>query len=87
MIQKEIEDVDCTDFRALSRLSHLTGTIYESMRLLPSVPTFGSRLVRPAGLTVGGIFIPGGTKICAPRYSLGRCKSQLPFPLLSQADE
>lgn len=26
------------------------------------------------GITVGDIFIPGGTKICAPRYSIGRRK-------------
>ncbi|KAI0205448.1 putative cytochrome P450 [Astrocystis sublimbata] len=74
-IQQELKDVDCTDVKALSQLPHLTGTINESMRLIPSILTFSSRITRPEGLTVHGTFIPGGTKISAPRYSIGRLDS------------
>ncbi|KAI0185628.1 cytochrome P450 [Xylaria flabelliformis] len=73
-IQKELEDIDYTDIKSLTALPHLDGTINESMRLLPSVPSWGSRVVSPEGLTLDGLFIPGGTKICAPRYSIGRCE-------------
>lgn len=72
MIQQELEHVDLHDVKALSNLVHLTATIHESMRLLPAIPTFSSRVVGPQGLTVDGTFIPPGTKICAPRWSLGR---------------
>lgn len=71
-IQKELEAIDYTDIKALTALPHLDATINESMRLLPSVPSWGSRVVSPDGLTLDGVFIPGGTKICAPRYSIGR---------------
>ncbi|EAA65327.1 hypothetical protein AN0008.2 [Aspergillus nidulans FGSC A4] len=39
------------------------------------VLTFGSRTTQPEGLTVEGTFIPGGVKISAPRYTIGRLKS------------
>jgi cytochrome P450 len=78
-IQRELDGVDPTDVRALSALPHLTATIHESMRLLPAVPTFSSRVVGPQGITIDGTFIPGGTKICAPRYSIGRCKQALQY--------
>ncbi|KAI1169042.1 benzoate 4-monooxygenase cytochrome P450 [Nemania serpens] len=74
-IQKELEAIDYTDIKALTALPHLDATINESMRLLPSVPSWGSRVVSPDGLTLDGVFIPGGTKICAPRYSIGRLES------------
>ncbi|KAI0544498.1 benzoate 4-monooxygenase cytochrome P450 [Xylaria curta] len=79
-IQKELEDIDYTDIKSLTALPHLDGTINESMRLLPSVPSWGSRVVSPEGLTLDGLFIPGGTKICAPRYSIGRLESAYTRP-------
>ncbi|KAI0443563.1 benzoate 4-monooxygenase cytochrome P450 [Xylaria telfairii] len=79
-IQKELDAIDYTDIKSLTALPHLDGTINESMRLLPSVPSWGSRVVSPEGLTLDGLFIPGGTKICAPRYSLGRLESAYARP-------
>lgn len=74
-IRIELENVDCEDIKALTSLPHLTGAINESLRLLPAIPTAVSRKVGPEGLAVEGQFIPGGTKICAPRYSIHRCRS------------
>ncbi|KAI1774173.1 cytochrome P450 [Hypoxylon cercidicola] len=73
-IQKELEDVDTTDPQALSALPHLTGTINEAMRLLPATMSCnpGSRVSPPQGLNIDGTFIPGGVKLCASRYSIGR---------------
>lgn len=64
--------VDHEDPNALAALPHLNGTINEAMRLLPAVLTFSSRVTPPEGITVENTFIPGNTKICAPRYTIGR---------------
>ncbi|KAI1323417.1 benzoate 4-monooxygenase cytochrome P450 [Xylariaceae sp. FL0255] len=71
-IREELQNIDHTDFKALTALPHLDATINEALRLIPSVPTWGSRIVAREGLSLDGIFIPGGTKICASRYSIGR---------------
>ncbi|KAI9151287.1 Cytochrome P469 monooxygenase [Paramyrothecium foliicola] len=76
-IQAEIEGVDCTDVQALGKLPHLSGTINETLRLLPAILSFSERLTAPEGLKIDDVFIPGGVKICAPRYSLGRCEHLL----------
>lgn len=73
-IYQELKSLDSVeDAVGLSKLSHLNGAINETMRLLPAVLTFGTRVTPPEGLTIAGTFIPGGTKICAPRYTIGRC--------------
>jgi cytochrome P450 len=73
-IQEELKNVDGADVGALNALPHLTGTINESMRLLPSVPSFSSRITGPKGVMIDGVYIPPKTTICAPRYSIGRRK-------------
>ncbi|KAF2875739.1 cytochrome P450 [Massariosphaeria phaeospora] len=81
-IRAELSAVpDISDARALALLPHLTGTINESMRLLPAVPTFGTRMTPPEGLTFEGTFIPGGVKICSSRYTLGRLEAAFEQPL------
>ncbi|OAL06442.1 cytochrome P450 [Phaeosphaeriaceae sp. SRC1lsM3a] len=71
-IHQELRNVDYNDMTALSALPHLTATINESLRLYPAGPTFGSRITPPAGLNCDGVYIPGGTKVVAPRWSTGR---------------
>ncbi|KAJ5502594.1 hypothetical protein N7463_005468 [Penicillium fimorum] len=71
-IYEEIRGVDRENPAALATLSHLNGTINEAMRLHPAVLTFSSRVTPPEGLMIDGTFIPGNTKICAPRYTIGR---------------
>ncbi|PLB50874.1 cytochrome P450 [Aspergillus steynii IBT 23096] len=61
-------------------LPHLNGMINETMRLLPAVLTFGTRVTPPEGITIEGTFIPGGTKLCAPRYTIGRLESAYAQP-------
>lgn len=80
-IQQELEGVDITDVGLLTALPHFTGTINESMRLLPVALTGnpGSRITPPNGLTIAGRFIPAGVKICTSRYVLGKC-AQLSIP-------
>ncbi|KAJ6124316.1 hypothetical protein N7471_011633 [Penicillium samsonianum] len=74
-IYEEIRGVDRGNPAALATLPHLTGTINEAMRLLPAVLTFSSRVTPPEGLMIDGTFIPGNTKICAPRYTTGRLET------------
>ncbi len=73
-IRKEMRNVDYNDMTALAALPHLTATINESLRLYPAGPTFGSRLTPPEGLNCDGVYIPGGVKVVAPRWSAGRRK-------------
>ncbi|PYH34145.1 cytochrome P450 [Aspergillus neoniger CBS 115656] len=80
-IYQELRSLTSTeDAVGLSKLSHLNGVINETLRLLPAVPTFGTRVTPPEGLMIAGTFIPGGTKICAPRYTIGRLESAYERP-------
>ncbi|KAK4868972.1 hypothetical protein LT330_006581 [Penicillium expansum] len=79
-IYEEIHRVDRENPTALATLPHLTGTINEAMRLLPAVLTFSSRVTPPEGLMIDGTFIPGNTKICAPRYTIGRLETAYVYP-------
>ena len=79
-IHQELTTVDAQDVKAVATLPHLNGAINEAMRLLPAVLTFVTRVSPAEGLKVEGTFIPGNIKIAAPRYSIGRRKSQ-PFLL------
>ena len=76
-IFQELLTVDTQDVKAVAALPHLNGAINEAMRLLPAVLTFVTRVSPPEGMTVEGTFIPGNTKIAAPRYSIGRRESTL----------
>lgn len=75
-IHQELITVDVQDVKAVTALPHLNGAINEAMRLLPAVLTFVTRASPPEGMKVEGTFIPGNIKIAAPRYSIGRRKSQ-----------
>ena len=72
-IYKELTSINPHDISALAALPHLNGgVINESMRLLPAALTMGTRVTPPEGLYVDGCYIPGDTKIAAPRYSIFR---------------
>ncbi|KAJ5305867.1 cytochrome P450 [Penicillium antarcticum] len=79
-IHKELQEINIEEIALLSTLPHLNGTINEAMRLLPAVLTFSSRVTPPEGLMIDGMFIPANTKICAPRYTIGRRTHPIPFP-------
>ncbi|KAJ6008772.1 hypothetical protein N7522_003788 [Penicillium canescens] len=74
-IHEELQEINIEDPALLSTLPHLNGTINEAMRLLPAVLTFSSRVTPPEGLIIYGTFIPGNTKVCAPRYTIGRLET------------
>lgn len=60
------------DTTQLNRLEHLTGCIYETFRLHPSIPSGGLRVTPKEGLVIGDRFIPGNTTVLTPQYTLAR---------------
>ncbi|KAE8138750.1 cytochrome P450 [Aspergillus pseudotamarii] len=71
-IREELSSIHIRDYKALQQLPHLTACIYETLRLNPAVPSSGLRQSPPEGLVVADKFIPGGTTIAVPQYSLSR---------------
>ena len=69
------------DTKLLAQAPHLNAVINETMRLYPPALTGGVRETGPDGLMVAGRYIPPGTAIIAPRFSLARrrpCPSPRP---------
>lgn len=71
---EEISAVDTSDLTVLASLPILNGFINETMRLIPAALTMGTRITPPEGLEIDGTWIPGGTKIVGPRYTIFRSK-------------
>ncbi|KAI9039285.1 cytochrome P450 [Aspergillus affinis] len=82
-IRDELTMINVRDYKALQHLSHLSACIYETLRLNPPVASAGLRLAPPEGMTVYGRFIPGGTTIAVPQYSVCRGDYQCPGKNLS----
>ncbi|KUI53153.1 Tryprostatin B 6-hydroxylase [Cytospora mali] len=80
-IFEEINTVNTSDIAVLANLPHLNGFINETMRLIPAALTTGYRLTPPEGIHIDGTWIPGGTKITGPRYTLFRLESVFEDPL------
>lgn len=73
----EIKDTYPSDLEALRNAKLLNGIINETLRLYPALPSAAYRETLPEGLIIGDVYVPGGTKIIAPRYSVARRKSRL----------
>jgi cytochrome P450 len=61
-----------SDTIQLQALPYLNALIYETLRLHPSIPSGGLRITPPHGLEIDGTFIPGGTTVVTPQYSIQR---------------
>ncbi|KAJ7286350.1 cytochrome P450 [Mycena rebaudengoi] len=87
-LQMELDTVfvdgdDPLDISKHQQLSFLSACIDETLRLHPPVPTVGSRGVNPGsgGCSIAGRFIPEGTSIYMPPYSLHRSPDHFfPYP-------
>ncbi|PWY88380.1 cytochrome P450 [Aspergillus heteromorphus CBS 117.55] len=66
--------------RALQQLPHLNAVIKETMRLHPPVPCAGLRITPPEGIHIHDTFIPGGTTVLVPHYTLFRRPDSFTHP-------
>lgn len=66
------DDDGLIDDNLLAALPLLLGTINESLRLYPPVPSGLQRLTPPEGAVIAGRYIPGNTVVTTPTYSLQR---------------
>lgn len=77
-LRKELDPLMRSDepfnVRMVKEAKHLNGVINEVLRLHPPTPSGGFRTTPPQGITVDGVFIPGGVNINVPLYTLGRCE-------------
>ena len=53
---------------------YLNGVINEGMRMHPPVPSGVQRITPPEGVTIDGVFVPGGVNIAVSSWAIGRCK-------------
>ncbi|KAL6231680.1 hypothetical protein BDW75DRAFT_233396 [Aspergillus navahoensis] len=80
-VREELESINVRDYKPLQQLPHLNACIFEALRLNPGIPSAGLRITPPEGLHIGEVFIPGGTTIVAPQYSLFRDSRNFVRPL------
>lgn len=73
-VYEELTGCDVTDVNALATLPHLQAVINETLRLCPPAMTGGNRLTSDEGLWIDDTWIPGNTKVAAPKYSIMRCE-------------
>lgn len=69
-IRAELSVIDACNYKALQRTEHLNACIYETLWLNPAVPSAGLRLPPKGGMTINNTFIPEGTTIVTPQYSI-----------------
>ncbi|KAL8937854.1 MAG: hypothetical protein Q9216_004217 [Gyalolechia sp. 2 TL-2023] len=79
-LAEELLDIDVFDRQVLRSLPHLNGVINEVLRLHPPIPTHASRKAPPEGVTIAGQFVPGGTTLVAPKYTIARLQSYFEKP-------
>ena len=78
-VYEELREVDVNSSEVLSKLTLFNAVINETLRLHPVLPSALYRETPPRGLVVGDTFVPGNTKILAPRWTISRRKCrQLP---------
>ncbi|CAA7267082.1 unnamed protein product [Cyclocybe aegerita] len=85
----ELSDNDIMDFAKLAHLPYLNGCLNESLRLLPPVLSGSQRAPErgSGGKMIGPYFIPEGSAVVIPSYSLQRdprCFSPLPGGFLPE---
>lgn len=75
-LHEELKDLPIVDGliedKYLASTSLLVSIIFETLRLLPPVPSGLQRVTPPEGATIAGRFIPGGMIISTPTYAIQR---------------
>lgn len=80
-LREEIQEIwkEGTKFNVwdFQNAEYLNGVINEGLRLHPPVPSGVQRITPPEGVTVDGVFIPGGVNIAVSSWAIGRCEFSL----------
>ncbi len=84
-LHAELDGIDPLDLNAISALPHLRGIINEAMRLYPVASTTVSRETPPQGVMIGDTFVPGHTKVVAPRWVIFRRKFTAIYRIVDSA--
>lgn len=75
-LREELEPLldgkDVLDQKDVSKAPHLDAVIQEVLRLHPAIPSGFPRVTPPEGIMIGETFIPGGTTVVIPVYSMQR---------------
>ncbi|KAI9708526.1 MAG: hypothetical protein M1820_003988 [Bogoriella megaspora] len=80
-VYDELETLEDSQYpAALASLAHSNGVINESMRLIPAALSIGTRVTPPEGIHFQNVFIPGGTKIAAPTWTIFRMPEAFEAP-------
>ncbi|PYI01926.1 benzoate 4-monooxygenase cytochrome P450 [Aspergillus sclerotiicarbonarius CBS 121057] len=80
LIYREIQTVDVCDPRALAKqCPYLEAVIAEALRVYPALPTGGDRKTMEE-VVVGGVRVPRGTTVVAPRWSIFRREDSFTRP-------
>jgi cytochrome P450 len=79
-VREQFDDVEeIVSGAKLNELSYLKAVIDEAMRLAPAVPGALPRTVTE-GFEIDGVFLPSGTDVGTPCYSIHRNPSYFPHP-------
>ena len=67
--------------RQFQNAEYMNGVINEALRMHPAVPSGVQRLTPPEGITIDGVWVPGGVNVAVPNYAIGRCQSFPPYTM------
>ncbi|CAK4034465.1 cytochrome P450 [Lecanosticta acicola] len=76
-VRSSFDEEEEITLMSVGKLDYMLAVIDEALRLYPPVPMQANRLVRPAGASIAGEWIPGGTSVALQHYAA--CRSDLNF--------
>ncbi|KAF1831503.1 cytochrome P450 monooxygenase-like protein, partial [Decorospora gaudefroyi] len=79
----ELRDLDINDVASVPKLAalpHLNAVIKETMRLAPPAMTGSNRITGKEGIRFGGVVVPPGVKVTAPKFVLHRLPNAFQYP-------
>ncbi|KAL2264565.1 hypothetical protein VTJ83DRAFT_7075 [Remersonia thermophila] len=79
-LQAELDALPSLEHQHLLAAPLLDAVIYETMRLHPPVPSGTQRVTPPEGLRIGERWVPGGTIVQVPSYTVFRDPRAFAYP-------
>lgn len=65
---------------AVSSMPYLMAVLNESLRMYPPAPFGLSRVVAPGGATIGGVYLPAGSKVSVSHYAVFHSETNFADP-------